>query len=92
MPASLSFNNYQLISQSFDLADVQTFNYEWPRCLEPDWPIMEIEIGLQSLSARSGLKKNFSHFQKFRGSLVTFLIGIILLILVQVSPLELICS
>ena len=60
------FSNYQLISPSFDLADVQTFNSGLPRyCLESGWSMTEVEIGFECALAKRGLNHLLSIIRAF---------------------------
>ena len=77
------FSNYQLISPSFDLADVQTFNSGLPRCcLESGWSMTEAEIGFECALAKRGL----NHLSIIRAlALFKFWFGIVLLILFSIA-------
>lgn len=70
MSALPSCSNYQLISPSFDLADVQTFNSGLSRCcLESGWSMTEVEIGF----AHALAKRSVNHLLSIIRALALFL-------------------
>lgn len=86
MSALPSFSNYQLISPSFDLADVQTFNSGLPRCcLESGWSMTEVEIGFARALAKRGLNHLLSIIRALAPPPFFYWFGIVLLILFSIA-------